>query len=80
MKEYTLNKVKVSDTVILKKLKSEGSIRRRLLDIGFIPGTKIECVLTSPFKDPTLYRIRGTLIAIRSDDAKNIIVEELYEV
>ena len=80
MKEYTLDKVKMADTVILKRLKNEGSIRRRLLDIGFIPGTKVECVLTSPFKDPTLYRIREALIAIRSDDAKNIVVEDLYEV
>lgn len=80
MKEYSLDKIKVSDVVILKKLNNTGSIRRRLLDIGFIPGTKIESILTSPFKDPTLYRIRGTLIAIRNDDAKDIIVEECNEV
>lgn len=80
MKEYTLDKVKVSNTVILKKLNNPVSIRRRLLDIGFVPGTKIESVLTAPFKDPTLYRIRGTLIAIRNSDAKNIVVEECYEI
>ncbi len=80
MIEYTLDKVKIADTVILKKLNNTGSIRRRLLDIGFIPGTKIENVLTAPFKDPTLYRIRGTLIAIRNSDAKNIVVEECYEI
>lgn len=80
MIEYTLDKVKIADTVILKKLNNTGSIRRRLLDIGFIPGTKIESVLASPFKDPILYRIRGTLIAIRNDDARNIVVEECYEI
>lgn len=80
MKEYSLDKIKVSDVVILKKLNNTSSIRRRLLDIGFIPGTKIESILTSPFKDPTLYRIRGTLIAIRNDDAKDIIVEACNEV
>lgn len=56
------------------KLNSEGNIRRRLQDIGLIEGTNVECVLKSPCGDPSAYLIRGAVIALRSDDAKNILV------
>lgn len=52
----------------------DGDIRRRLLDIGLIEGTKIECVCQSPLGDPLAFRIRGAIIAIRSNDCKNIFV------
>lgn len=56
------------------RLVSEGSIRRRLQDIGLIEGTEVECVLKSPSGDPAAYLIRGAVIALRSEDTKNIFV------
>ena len=55
-------------------LLSEGSIRRRLQDIGLIEGTEVECVLKSPYGDPAAYLIRGAVIALRSEDSKDILV------
>lgn len=49
-----------------------GSERRRLMDLGILPGTLIEAALTSPGGDPTAYRIRGTLIALRREQASLI--------
>ena len=77
MNEYTLDKVKIADTVILKKLNNTGSIRRRLLDIGLIPGTEVESILKSPSGDPAAFLIRGSLFAIRSEDASKIEIEVL---
>ena len=51
-----------------------GSIRRRLLDLGLIEGTQVECVRKSPFGDPIAYLIRGAIIALRAEDSKNILV------
>jgi DtxR family transcriptional regulator, Mn-dependent transcriptional regulator len=42
-----------------------GAERRRLLDLGFVPGTAIEVEMVSPGGDPTAYRLRGTVIALR---------------
>ncbi|MHC4342150.1 MAG: metal-dependent transcriptional regulator [Planctomycetota bacterium] len=42
---------------------------RRLLDLGFVPGTAVEAELESPNGDPIAYRIRGTLIALRREQA-----------
>ncbi len=52
-----------------------GVERRRLLDLGVIPGTEIEVEMISPGGDPTAYRIRGSVIALRSKQAAMILVE-----
>lgn len=71
----TLNKLKVGEEAIVKKINSAPNIHRRLLDIGLIKNTKIECVLISPAGDPKAYKIRGAIIAIRNEDAEGIIIE-----
>lgn len=75
MRKNTLNELKKGDKAIIKELKIEGSMKRRLLDIGLIKNSIVECVLESPLKDPKAYWIRGALIAIRDNDAKKIIIE-----
>lgn len=56
---------------------SRGVERRRLLDLGIIPGTEIGVELVNPGGDPTAYRIRGTVIALRSSQARLIRVSPL---
>ena len=51
------------------------TIGRRLSDLGLIRNTIVECVMRSPLGDPTAYLIRGTVIALREDDAKFVVVE-----
>lgn len=68
----TLNELPINSTGIVEKLNCYGNIRRRLLDLGIIANTPIKSVLKSPSGDPTAYEIRGSLIAIRKEDAKYI--------
>jgi DtxR family Mn-dependent transcriptional regulator len=49
-----------------------GLERRRLLDLGVLPGTVIEAEMRSPSGDPTAYRIRGATIALREEQASQI--------
>ena len=70
----SLNELNPGETAVVKELKTRGSIRRRLLDIGLVKDTKIECVGKSPAGDPAAFLIRGALIAIRSEDMKDIVV------
>lgn len=70
----TLNNLSVGESCIIKKINDSSKIKRRLLDIGLIPGTKVECVLSSPSNDSLAYLIRGTTIAIRKIDSKEIEV------
>lgn len=62
------------DKGIVKALQVTGSMRRRLLDIGLIENTPVECLGRSPAGDPTAFLIRGAVIAIRSEDCAKIML------
>lgn len=47
---------------------------RRILEVGFTPGQEIELVSKSAFNDPLAFAVRGTLIAIRKNEADCIKV------
>ncbi|MDD3341906.1 MAG: FeoA family protein [Bacilli bacterium] len=70
----TLNTLSAFQKAKIKKIENKGSIRRRLLDIGLIPGTEVTNVLQSPAGELSAYLIRGALIAIREEDAKEILI------
>lgn len=55
----------------------QGPQRRRLLDLGVVPGTEIEAELESAGGDPMAYRIRGALIALREEQASWIEVQPI---
>lgn len=69
-----LTNLQEGQTAQIVSLLSKGSMRRRLQDIGFIEGTQIECVQKSPAGDPVAYRVRGALIALRTEDSANVLV------
>ena len=70
----SLANLQVGERARVASLLSRVSMRRRLQDIGLIEGTEVECVQKSPAGDPVAYRIRGALIALRSEDSSNILV------
>ena len=55
----------------------QGFTRRRFLDLGLTPGTEVYPELENSFREPRAYRVRGTLIALRNDQASMILVEPL---
>jgi len=75
MKKTSLNNTKVGEVSRVYKIINNNSIKRRLLDIGLTPGTRVETVLKSFGGNLFAYMIRGALIAIRCEDAQGILVE-----
>ena len=73
--EKTLNELPLNTKGIIERLNCQGNIRRRLLDLGFVKGASITPVLISPSQDPRAFSIRGTLIAIRKEDANLITIQ-----
>jgi DtxR family Mn-dependent transcriptional regulator len=65
------------ETVRVESISSacQGTQRRRLLDLGVVPGTEITPEMMSAGGDPRAYRIRGALIALRREQASWILVE-----
>jgi ferrous iron transport protein A len=70
-----LSELKVGTKARVIKVDASTLIKRRLLDIGLIENTTVECVLKSSFGGMCAYLIRGALIAIRPLDVNKIEVE-----
>ena len=73
-KERALSALSVGEGGTVSALCCEGKIRRRLLDIGLVRGTRVICIGKSPLGDPKAYLIRGKTVAIRTIDAKSILI------
>ena len=60
--------------VVALDVNCQGFSRRRLMDLGFTPGARLEPVLDTFAGDPRAYRVRGTLVALRGEQASQVIV------
>ncbi len=72
-----LNRLPLGKKARVRELTLHGISRRRLLDLGLIINTEVEALQKSPSGDPIAYLIRGTVIAIRSEEASEILVEAI---
>ncbi|MBP7997911.1 MAG: ferrous iron transport protein A [Chloroflexi bacterium] len=68
----TLDQLPHNQTAIVTNLTCEGPERRRLLDLGLTPGTQVVIEMGNPLGDPIAYLIRGSVIALRRDQAQHI--------
>lgn len=73
----SLNQLSIGQKAVVTSLNISGIKRRRMLDLGLIPGTHVEALHKSPSGDPVAYYIRGSVIALRTDDAKQIEIKLL---
>jgi len=72
--EMKLCDMTIGERATVTGVHSQGSIRRRLQDIGIIEGTDVECLMKSPLGDPTAYLVKGAVIALRREQAEEIKV------
>jgi ferrous iron transport protein A len=68
-KPPSLADLAIGRTCKISSIELNGLLRRRILDLGIIPGTKVQCIRKSPAGDPIAFRVRDTIIALRCDDA-----------
>lgn len=60
---------------IIREVEGAGRTAKRLTDIGFTKGTKIEAIQKSPLGDPVAYLVRGGVFALRRETSQNIRIE-----
>ncbi len=72
-----LSDMHIGDRAIVKQISVNDDIKRRLLDMGIVQNTEIECLYESMFRDPVAYLVRGSILAVRKCDGKKIMVELL---
>lgn len=70
----TLRDAKVGETVRISKLRGEGAVKRRIMDMGITKGTDVFVRKLAPLGDPVEISVRGYELSIRKSDAKMIEV------
>ncbi len=76
----TLDNVPPGYAATVLELTAKGPMRRRLLDIGLVGGTRVICLGISPLGDPRAYAIRGAVIALRKEDCQTVLINEIRKV
>ena len=72
----TLDALPIGHSARICQLDTAGAQRRRMLDLGFVPGAAVTALQASPWGDPVAYGIRGAVIALRREDAAAIEITE----
>lgn len=70
-----LSELKPKDTGTIKKIEGTGNLKRKLLDMGVIPGSSFEVVKLAPLGDPVEIKIKGYHLSLRKEEANKITVE-----
>ena len=61
----TLEQAKVGQTFTVLHVRGEGALRRRLLDMGILPGTAVTVTGAAPLGDPLELTLRGYTLTLR---------------
>jgi len=72
----SLDQIPVGTTVKVTEISKDSKIRRRLMDMGIIPGLKISVKGKAPLGDPIEVLVRGYKLSLRKNEAVDIIVEQ----
>ena len=75
--QISLDKASLNTEYKVLQINTEKKLKKRLLDLGLIKSSIVIPLYKSPLNDPTSYLICDGIIALRSDDTKNIIVSEV---
>ncbi|CAH8770225.1 FeoA family protein [Paenibacillus dendritiformis] len=70
--ERSLAEADTGSRLRLSRIEVEGVLRRRLLDLGFVPGNTVEVLQRSPLGDPVAFRVNNTTIALRREESTRI--------
>ena len=57
-------------------LDTEGTMRRRLLELGLVPGTGVKCLGGSPMGGPAAFEVWGGVVGPRSRDSAGVLLED----
>ncbi|GGE68986.1 FeoA family protein [Priestia taiwanensis] len=74
-----LSDTQFGDTVIIEEMHITGTMRRRLMDLGFVPGALVHVLQRSPLGDPIAFQLNNTTIALRKEESSQIIARKLGE-
>ncbi len=70
-----LSELRPGEKGVIRKMKTRGPIRRRLMDMGFVRGATVEFEKTAPLGDPMEILLKGCHVSIREEEARHVFIE-----
>lgn len=67
--------LEVGERAVIRSVDCTRAVRRRLMELGLLPGTEIGVVRRAPLGDPIELRLRGYSLSIRREEASRVTVE-----
>lgn len=77
VENQTLESLQIDTPARIESIGGERSFRRRLLELGLLPGTEVTLLRVAPLGDPLELSLRGTRLSIRRREAAEITVAPL---
>ena len=69
-----LSELKTGERGVIVKVNGHGGFRKRIIEMGFVKGSKVKVILNAPLRDPIEYEIIGYKISLRREEASKIEV------
>jgi len=77
VEQFPLSDLKKDQKAIIVHVGGKGAVKRRMMDMGVVPGSEISVVRVAPFGDPIEFSIKGYSLSLRKSEAKEILVEKV---
>ena len=74
-----LSELKTGESAVIVKVSGHGGFRKRVIEMGFIKGKKVDVLLNAPLQDPVKYKIMGYEVSLRHSEADHIEVVSIDE-
>lgn len=59
------------------KVNGNGAVRRRMIDMGIVPGMEVKMERFAPLGDPLQIKLKGCHLSLRREEAETVLVEEI---
>lgn len=76
----TLDSIKPGQSGVISTIGGQGLLRRRLLDMGLTPNTRVKVRKVAPMGDPIELSLRSYILTIRKEEAAKIELKEVFEI
>ncbi len=73
----TLGDLKEGDRAEIKSVGGQGAFKRRLLEMGFMPGTTVVVKKYAPLRDPIEFVVKGYHVSLRREEAHKVVVRPM---
>ncbi|MDD5425632.1 MAG: FeoA domain-containing protein [candidate division Zixibacteria bacterium] len=74
----TLNEMAPGKKGRILKIEGRGAVKKRIVDMGVVPGVEVEVERYAPLGDPIEIKVKGYHLSLRKEDASKIMIELLH--